>query len=245
MEGALGFDSANAKPYQASGKLQAEGVEMGPLLRSMDPAKLPSLEGRLNVSADLQSEMLDLDQLVANSAFNAHVTSAGGVLRSLQVDVQRYIETGRTLATVGGLFAALSGNKKIGEQAQRLQALTTVAEQLSALSFEQLNLELKRSPQGDLELRDLAIITPGVRLLGNVSIHYAQDMPWWLSPLLLTLKVGAREEMGALLDQLNLVQAEADTLGYRPLIQDVTLDGSLQSVGTAQLERLLSRALTR
>ena len=187
--------------------------------------------------------MQELDELAANSEVNARVSSAGGVLRALQVDVQQYIQTGRTLATVGGLFAALSGNKKIGEQAQRLQALTTVAEQLSVLTFDQLKIELNRLPQGDLELRDLAIISPGVRLLGNGSIHYAEDLSWWLSPLSLNLKVGAREEMGTLLAKLDLVQAEADALGYRPLVRDVTLDGSLQSVGTAELSRLLSRAL--
>ena len=244
IEGVLGFDPAQAKPYRATGALEAEGVEMGPLLRIMDPAKLPPLEGRLNVSAQLQSAMVELDELAANSSVSARVTSAGGVLRALQVDVQQYIQTGRTIAAVGGLFAALSGNKKVGDQAQRLQALITVAEQLSALSFDQLNLELNRAPQGDLELRDLSVITPGVRLLGNGSIHYAENLPWLLSPLLLNLKVGAREEMGMLLAQLNLVQAEADTLGYRPLIKDVTLDGSLQSVGTAELSRLLSRALS-
>ncbi len=243
VEGGLGFDSARSEPYEAKGALQADGVDVGAILRLLDPTELPPMEGRINVTADFGSAVSDFGQLVDNANLNARVTSAGGTLRALQVDVQQYIEAGRTLATVGGLFAALSGNERVGQQAKKLQALTQVADQLAALNFDQLNLELNRAPGGNFILRDLAVISPGVRLLGNGSIEYEAETPIWLAPLVLTLELAAREEIGDLLAQLNLLQADADALGYRPLVKAVNLDGSMAHVGTTELTQLLSRAL--
>ncbi len=243
IDGGLDYDATRGQNYEAKGQMRAEGVDVGAILRAIDPDQVPTLEGRLDFNADLNSAVNDLADLVGQAAIEARVTSAGGVLRALQVDVQQYIEAGRTLAVVGGLVAALSGNQEIGRRAQRLEALTQVADQLSALAFDQLNLELNRAPGGNLVLRDLAVISPGLRLLGNGSIVYEEGTPIWMTPLALTLQLAAREEIGALLGRLNLTKPDADALGYRPLVQAVHLDGSLSQVGTAELGRLLSRAL--
>ncbi|WP_221030082.1 hypothetical protein [Actomonas aquatica] len=243
MQGGLDFDANRPATYAATGAISAESVDVGALLRVIDPTQLPTLEGRLNLTAQLNSAASDLQDLMDQASLEARVTSAGGVLRALQVDVEQYLQTGRTLAAVGGLFAALSGNETLGRRAQRLQTLTTVAERLAAVSFDQLNLEVNRAPGGNMVLRDLAVISPGLRLLGNGSIRYSEDMSWWTAPLALTLQLAAREDVGDMLARLNLVESEADALGYRPLVQAINLDGSLAHVGTAELGRLLSRAL--
>lgn len=242
LEGALGFDAEDAVPYSAAGHLQAEGVEMGPLLTALQSDRPPALEGKLNVLADLKSHVVSLDQIPAQAAVTAQVTSAGGILRALGVKVDQAVEVGKSASLLKGVLAAVSGNSRAQNLTQRLQTVTTVAQRLSAVAFDQLNLELSRGPQGDLELRDLSLISPALRVLGNGRITYAAGTPVWLQPVAITLRLAARDELAGYLQQLNLVRDEADSLGYRPMLQDLQLDGSLARLDTARIQRLLMKA---
>jgi hypothetical protein len=154
------------------------------------------------------------------------------------------VKTGQTVAALGALFGAVTGNEKLTQQAQLVQSATRVAERLSLVEFDQLNLNLERQAAGDVVISDLSLISPALRLIGDGRINYREGLAFWLQPLALRMDLSAREDLGLALTRLGLLKSEADALGYLPLVTDFTLDGSLANIGTKELERLLVRAFT-
>jgi hypothetical protein len=245
FDGQLNYSGGVDRPFALTGKMQAEQVEVGALLRRFDPLEQPVMDGAFNFTANLSSEAAHLETLADSLQFDARVTSTGGVLRALGVDISKMVQAGKTVAALGSIFAALNNDSRVGNYAAKLQAATQVAEQLSLLAFDQLNLELSRTTSGDLQLRDLSIISPGLRLLGNGGIQHRDGVPLWLQPLTVRLQMSAREQMATDLAALNLLRTEADALGYLPLVQSVNLSGNLSVVNTDSIRQLLIRALNR
>jgi hypothetical protein len=99
-----------------------------------------------------------------------------------------------------------------------------------------------RDAQRNLAVKDLSLISPQLRLAGSGQITQKADVPLFQQPLLLTLKLSSREPLTSSLRSLKLVAEKADAQGYTALLDEVILDGSLQSIGTGQLQRMLDRA---
>jgi len=243
LQAAIRYDSDRNTGYVATARITADEVEAGPLLRVFEVNPPLPFEGSVSLEADWKSSAQALEGLIEASGLEANLTSSGGVLRVLGVEVDQYIKTGKTVAALGGLLALATGDSRAQLYVARAQALTEVAEQLSALAFDQLNLQLKRTPVGDIELSEISLISPKVRLLGNGRISYRPGMSVWRQPLLVQMRFAARDQLAENLQVLKLLNAEADSLGYMSLVRDISLDGSLANVGTAELQRLLSRAI--
>lgn len=239
--GRLAFDAAAADNYQGTAEIKLSEVAIEPWLRWFDPAGLPVLTGRLNLAATWSGAASQPADLADAGGFQARITSTGGVIRALGVDVDSYIQTGETVAALGALFGAVTGNQQVQQHSLRIQSATKAAELLAAITFDQLSLNLDRSPGGDIVLSDLSLISPTLRLLGDGRITYRVGQPFWVQPLEINLSLSARDELGVAFQRLGLLKMEADNLGYLPLINGFKLDGSLANIGTAELQRLLIR----
>ncbi|MDB4474806.1 AsmA family protein, partial [Opitutaceae bacterium] len=244
IDGQLAFDGAAPQPYLASADVVASDVAVEPWLRWIDPDSVPILEGNVNLNANWSAQVSDLATLSSDGQITAQVSSTGGVLRALGVEVEDYVKTGQTVAALGALFGAVTGNEKLTQQAQLVQSATRVAERLSLVEFDQLNLNLERAAAGDVVISELSLISPALRLIGDGRINYREGLAFWLQPLALRMDLSARDDLGIALTRLGLLKSEADALGYLPLVTDFTLDGSLANIGTKELERLLVRAFT-
>ncbi len=244
VTGQVDFDASRPQLYSAVAQVKADAVEAGPLLKTLEVESPLPFEGKVNLVADWSGAAAAVDGLWAEGELEATLTSSGGVLRVLGVNVDQYVKTGKTVAALGGLLALATGDTRTQNYATRLQSLTAVAEQLAALTFDQLNLVVKRGSTGDVEVSEISLISPYVRLLGNGRINFQPGVPLWSQPLLAQLRLSARDQLAADLKTLNLLNSQADALGYMPLTNDIVLDGSLASIGTAQLQNMLSRALT-
>ncbi|GAB5559593.1 MAG: hypothetical protein SynsKO_12400 [Synoicihabitans sp.] len=244
LSGEILHRPAEAKAYRAQASLDIQQLAVDPWLRWFEPDSVPILEGRVDLDASWQAEVDDLSQLADAGLLEARLSSNGGVLRALGVDVESYIKTGQTVAALGALFGALTKNDSLTQQAERVRSATLAAEQLSLVTFDQLNLNLARLASGDIVLSDLTLISPALRLVGEGRIAYREDLAFWFQPLAISMNLSARDELGAALQQLGLLRAEADALGYLPLVRGFTLDGSLAKIGTAELQNLIVRAFT-
>ncbi len=243
--GAVTFTAQDATPYAAEAVLVLSQVAVDPWLRWFEPGSVPVLEGKVNMTANWRAQSADPRALlVENGVMQARLSSNGGVLRALGVDVEIYVQTGQAVAALGALFGALSGNQEIAKQAQRVQLATNAAEQLALVAFDQLNLNVQRLPNGDVVLDDLSLISPTLRLAGQGRISYRPEVALWLQPLALNLNLAVRGELSAALQGLGLLRSQADALGYLPLITDFSLDGSLANVGTSELQNLIVRSLS-
>lgn len=244
FSGALRFDAAAAAPYALQGEVAATGLEVGRLMRAVSPDAQPPVEGTFNLTSTLNGRAVDLAGLGAALAAEAKLTSRGGVLRALSVDVSRYLQAGSALGNVAGLIGSLTGDSRTQRYAERVKAATELAQELGNLAFDQLNIDVVRRPGDALIIRDLNLISPTIRLLGSGSIGDQPGQSLWREPLQLRLQLAAREGMAARLRTLNLLRQQPDALGYLPMIEDFQLQGSLDNITTQQLGSLLGRALS-
>ncbi len=244
VRGQLQFDQTREQRYSAQASIRVDQVEAGLLLRAGRMESPLPMEGEIKMDAVWESAAAELEQIWDGSALEATLTSSGGILRVLGVKFDQHLQTGRTVAALGGLLALATGDTRTQRYAERVQALTAVGEQLSTLVYDQLNVQIKRTATGEVEISEISVISPSLRILGQGRINARPDASVWHQPLSVQLQIAAREQLAVNLQTLQLLQTEADALGYLPLTRDISLDGSLARMGTAELERLLTRALT-
>lgn len=242
--GGVAFDPRGKEPYLLDGRLSASEVEAGELMRAVSPGTTPPVEGKFDLTATISGRASDLSQLASAAAAEARMSSSGGTVHALSVDVSKYARTGSALAGVAGIIGSITGDSRTQRYAERFRAATELAQQLNRLAFDQLNIEVTRRPGEAIIIEDLNLISPMIRLLGSGSIGDQPAVPFWREPLHMRLQLAAREAMAAHLGTLNLLRREPDALGYLPMIEDFQLQGSLENVTTRQLESLLTRALS-
>jgi len=243
--GSLTHRAEGTSHYEGRGNISLTDVAIDPWLRWFDPTQVPVMSGRVNLDATWQAAVEQLSDLPSAGELSAQLTSSGGEIRALGVEIENYIQTGQTVAALGALLGSFTGNEEIQQQAGRMQSAADAAAALSLVAFDQLSLNLDRAVNGDIILSDLSLISPSLRLLGEGRITYRPNLAFWLQPLEITLNLSARDQLGAALQQLGLLNSEADSLGYLPLISSFTLDGSLARIGTTELQDLITRRLLR
>ncbi|GAB1489040.1 hypothetical protein MASR2M8_14920 [Opitutaceae bacterium] len=241
--GDLAYDMRQARTYGLRADITISNFDPVPLFRSINPTMLPPVEGRFELSTRLSGQAADLADLVAASRGTFKLSSRGGVLRALSVDASEFGRTGARIGSVAGLIGLATGDTRALKYADRLKAASELAQQLAAVTFDQLTVDLERSTDNDLVITDLSLISPTIRLLGAGRILFEPGLAIWHQPLALQLQLGARDKLAENLRVLKLAGDRADTLGYTPLLDNLQIDGTLAAVGTTMLKERLIQAL--
>ncbi|HEY0967603.1 MAG TPA: hypothetical protein VGD88_09450 [Opitutaceae bacterium] len=243
VAGGLAYDTRQARTYGLKADVTVSNFDPVPLFRSINPTALPPIEGRFEIATRLTGQAADLAGLAEVATGTFKLSSRGGVLRALSVDASEFGRTGTRIASVAGLIGLATGDTRALKYADRLKAASELAQQLAAVTFDQLTIELERSTDNDLVITDLSLISPTVRLLGAGRIRYEPGLAVWHQPLALQLQLGARDKLAENLKVLKLTADRADTLGYTPLLDNLQIDGTLSAFGTTMLKDRLVQAL--
>ncbi len=243
LGGQISFDSFHADPYALTADVAINGYDPGPLLRALNPTTAPPLEGKFDLTTRLSGRARDLGGLADSASGGLNLNSRGGTLRALSVDISEFARAGTRLASVAGLIGLATGDERVLKYSERLRAASELTSGLASVNFDQLTVQVERTPENHYIIKDLAIISPTVRLLGNGIIEHQPGVSVWSQPLSLRLQLGARDALAGNLRTLKLLADETDALGYAPLTENLVLDGSLENIGTTRLRELLLRAL--
>jgi hypothetical protein len=243
VSGDLAYDPRLSRAYGLKADLTLSNFDPVPLFRTINPSALPPIEGRFDVALTITGEAADLGGLSSGSTGTFKLSSRGGVLRALSVDASEFSRSGSRIASVAGLIGLATGDTRALKYGDRLKAASELAQQLAAVTFDQLTVDLERGAGNDLVIRDLSLISPTIRLLGYGRIRHQPGVALWSQPLALQLQLGAREKLADNLRTLKLTGESTDNLGYTPLLDHLQIDGSLSSVGTAMLRDRLIQAL--
>lgn len=243
LSGDLAFDPRQTRVYGLKADLTLSQFDPVPLFRSINPTALPPIEGRFEVASKITSQAADLGGLSAASTGTFRLSSRGGVLRALTVDASEFARTGSRIASVAGLIGLATGDTRALRYTDRLKAASELAQELAAVTFDQLTVDLELGPDSDLVIHDLSLISPTIRLLGNGRIRHEPGVALWSQPLALQLQLGARDRLADNLRTLKLTGDRPDNLGYTPLLDNLQIDGTLLSVGTTMLKDRLIQAL--
>jgi len=241
--GGLNYDAKQTEPYALKAEVSLVGLESAPLLRALAPGQSSPLEGKFTLTTKLADRAATPTGFGNTAIGDIALSSPNGILRVLTVKTGAQAELVGTAAAMAGLFGTLTGSETTVRKAELVRAAAVVTKQLSAIPYTQFNVVVGRDEQRNLAVKDLTLISPQIRLVGSGQITQKAGVTLYKQPLMLSLKLGAREPLVSSLRTLKLVAESADAQGYTYLLDEVILDGTLQSIGTGQLKCLLDRAL--
>lgn len=169
------------------------------------------------------------------------VVSRGGAFLGLPVSFLRVAESTNRLTTwlasAGLAFNALTGRSTEAEIAGRSQAVAELVRGLNPMSFDQFALRAERDPNVGWRVRELALIAPELRLLGEGTVGGAGGNS---APLELALQWRARGRTAELLQYLGVLEENRDSLGYARCALPIRLAGTLGRRDATELNQRLA-----
>jgi len=242
--GGLTFDATHKQPYALKADVALTNVEPAPIMRALSPGEPSPVEGKFDLTTQLSGRAVDPSDFGDSAVGDIRLTSKGGTFKALSVRNAAIAEGVSQIASIAGIVQQFAGKAKPSRDIERTRAAADVTKQLGAIKFDELNVIVGRDDKNNMAIKDLSLISPIIRLVGSGQITYVSGVPLVRQPLLLNLQLGAKDQLAADLQTLKLLGNKQDKQGYAFLVEDVRLDGSLQSIGTRQLSDLISRALT-
>ncbi|ACB77075.1 hypothetical protein [Opitutus terrae] len=240
LNGGVRYDPQAAQAYAFNGDLVVRNLETGPVFRAMDPAKLPTIEGKVNVTSHLAGAGASLGEVVERTQGQFEITSKGGVFRALAtvLPAERMQTAQSALSIVGGLFG--------GSTEETVNTTLEIVKILAEIPFDQLSVKAERGTNLDLLLQDFTLISPTVRLAGAGKLDYVPGRPLLQQALDLQINLGARGRLGELLGKVKLLKAETDNLGYSAFSTPIKIGGTLAHTDTSDLQtKLLNLAVEK
>jgi hypothetical protein len=243
LGGTVTFDAANKEPYALKSDFALTNFNTVPLFQAFDPGKPATIEGKFNVTGQLAGTGLNLAQLAERTRGDFQLTSKGGTCRLLQADISDKLQkTQTTVAALGGLLGAMTGQEKIADYANRTKIVVDVADDWKEIPFDQLNVAIKRDDDLNVMLQDFSLISPTKRIVGTGEIKYAEGTPLLGQALDLRLQLGARGKTADLMNRANLLNGQQDNLGYTGFVAPIHIGGTLENPDTSEFRSALLKA---
>lgn len=239
LEGAVTFDSKVKDSYKLSGDLALNNFDTTQAFRAIDPARLPTVETRMNLTGNVSGNGANLAALIEGAQGRFDLTSKGGIFRALATVLpeQRLQATQSALSVVGGLFGGTSSGEMIA-------TANEIVKLVSEIQFDQLSVTAARDENLNFVLKDFNLIAPYIRLGGEGLISYTPGKSLLQQALDLRITLGARGRLGELLNQWKLLKAEKDNLGYTTFVTPIKLGGTLLNTDSRDFQnKLLEVAL--
>jgi hypothetical protein len=240
MNGSVAFEPSAAERYRLASNLAVTNFDAAPAFRAFNPATLPTIEGRLNLTGQVTGAGANLALLAEQAQGKFDVVSKGGIFRALAtvLPADKIGGAQSALSLVGGLLGGSAGNS--------LNAAAEIVKQLSEIHFDQLSLSTERDANLNLILKDFSLISPDIRLGGVGQIRYVPGKSLLDQALDLQISLGARGRLGELFSQVKMLKAEKDSLGYVALNAPIKISGTLARTDTSDLKtKLLNAALEK
>jgi hypothetical protein len=174
LNGGITFLQRAAEPYTLAARLDVTNFDPAPVLRSLNPDQLPTLEGKFTIGSVLAGQGRTIPELGARAHGDFTLSSKGGVFRALSADVAAKMEstskTASAVAFLGNVASAVSGRKEYGEAANKAEAVASISKMISVIHYDQLNVVVSRDAELNTVLKDFTLIAPELRLAGTGKI---------------------------------------------------------------------------
>jgi hypothetical protein len=243
LNGGITFDAKSKEPYGLRTDVDLRNFDAGPLFRTLDPSKPPTIEGRFDARSQVTATAATPAQLADRARGDFQLTSKGGTCRLLQADLSDKIQKSQsTVAALGGLLGAVTGKDKISDYAKRSQIVVDVANDWKEIPFDQLNVVIQRDNDLNITLQDFSLISPTKRIVGTGEIHHVDGTPVLAQALDLRLQLSARGKTADLMNRASLLNGQQDTLGYTGFLTPIRIVGTLENPDTSEFRAALLKA---
>ena len=223
--------AAGSQPYQLTGDFKLTEFDAGKLFKAIEPARPPTVEGLFNISGQFAGAGETLDRTMTHTQGQFDLASRQGVFRGLQRTSGKISMTSKAVEIGASVLGSLVGSEKATKAAEKMAGqayfVDQFAQSLSEFNYDQLNLRLVRGESLNLEMKDIGLISPEIRLLGKGAVTYVAGKPLLEQPMTVSLSLSARGKIEQLLAKLRLLDGSRDEVGYARTKETVTIGGSL------------------
>lgn len=228
MTGALGFDAAAERPYELGFETSFTDLDLGALFRAVDPEAPPMLEGLFEVRSQVSGRGGNLADLGIGALGSVHLRGRDGVFRGL---AGRYRLAGTGAKVVGVLTFS-----------KQLKAIGRLLDELEALEFDTLSIELARETPRRFAISELRVDSPLARIDGGGGIEVEPGVPLAASPLDASLDIHTHGDMTILFAGLGLLGPDEAGDGYRAVRRPITVGGTVSEPDTSDFYDMLDEA---
>jgi hypothetical protein len=222
-KGLLSF-TKGAQPYDFTAGFSLTEFDAGKLFKALEPTKPATVEGVFSVAGNFTGNGETLDRAFEDSRGTFALTSRQGVFRGLQRTTNKVSLATKAVDLVGSLF----GNSKVVEKvAGAAYYVDQLAQTLGELSYDQLNVKLVRDRILNLNLEDISLVSPEIRLLGKGTVSHVAGKPLLEQPMSVSLTIAGRGKVEEQLGKLRLLSGARDELDYAKTRETITLGGTL------------------
>jgi hypothetical protein len=132
------------------------------------------------------------------------------------------------LVNIGSAVAGLLGSGIIGKPqgSDTALAVSEIAKLLNSVSFDSIKLQIERAPDLSFKLTSLEVLSPILRMTGTGSIASKGTEDIQNAPMNIVLQLGAKNELGFLLQRVNMLGATKDEKGYQIMSRTFNIGGT-------------------
>ena len=148
-----------------------------------------------------------------------------------------------------GIFRGLEASAGTGSKAANVIGFLTFSKEFRAVGrlvdgigtmrFQEAEFLLSRTTPERIELRNLFVLAPQLRIDATGALELAPERPLLLSPLDVSARLAARGDVAILFDGMQLLETGAGNAGYRELNQRIAIGGSPAEPDTSAFWSLL------
>jgi len=234
LAGGIRFASQLPKPYALTASADVQNFDVGAFLRASNPDEKPTLETKATVTARLSGHGSNMSDLALNAFGKFEITGTKGVARAL--------------SRKGGAGAAVNlasfGLSVLGAArgSDTASAVGELARALNEVPFDSLKIQVERAPDLSFKLSSLEILSPNLHLTGTggIASKTTDDLP--NAPINVVLQLGAKGELGYLLQKVGMLGTQKDDKGYQLMSRSFTLGGTLAKPDSGALWKILGEA---
>ena len=209
----VGFAAAEPKPYTLDFHADVANLDLGQVFRTVAPDTTPTTEGIFDLRATLAGTGLNPLDVALASLGEIRLEGRDGIFRGLAA----YEGTGSTASRVVGILTF----------SKELRAVGRILDRLGELRFEEAEFVLARTGANRLELKNLLVRGPELRVHATGSLERSgPEQPVVLTPLEISAEIAARGDVGILFDGMEVLEESADAAGYRALTRLVAIRGT-------------------
>lgn len=241
----VSFRASDQRPYALKADVAVADFDPGPLFKAVDPTTLPQVEGKFDIQTQLSADGRNVDDLMSRARGDLHLTSNGGVFRLLSTHVSTKVEAVGKVAAIGAFLgnmaSALRPGKKASEFANNAQAVAELTDTLSAIQYDQLNVDLVRDDALNTDLKNFALTAPEIRLVGGGKLTATPGVSLLRQPLAMEFTMKARGRTGEVLRYLRVLGDQTDALGYNDCTLPLKIGGTLADPDKSEIETALAQ----
>jgi len=247
LDGEIRCSAGDPQPYKSSVVLEVTAFDLGPVFKTMDPGRPPTLEGRFDIHGRAEGAGRTLGELIRQTQGDFVLQSRKGISRLLDRLPPPPPRSTGIVSGVANTAVRLIDDlgEKVGKMVSYTDPTDEIAGMLAEVPFDQLSVRVSRDPSANFRLSDFSLVSPVLRLQGEGVITHEEAKSLFDRPLKLTLSLGVMGTVEKAMTQAKapMLSASRDELGYLKSTDTFDVTGTPARPDPGQLYTMVARSM--